>query len=210
MRKYIYLIIILVLSITLITCKKGDDWVSNGVYNEGNNEQGGCVNTNWPEWQTSGFVLPYPVGKSYTIDLNACSSSYHAPGMPDQYAIDFNMAIGTEITASIGGTVVYVEESGMDYQQPNNAVVVQTGNMFVAYMHLTQNGAAVQLGQAVAQGDLIGYSGATGLAGYPHLHFVVINSITEFPYESFPVTFRNTSPNPTSLISGATYEALPY
>jgi len=40
-------------------------------------------------------------------------------------------------------------------------------------MHLTQDGATVTVGQGAGQGQLIGYSGAKGLAGYLHLHFVV-------------------------------------
>lgn len=72
------------------------------------------------------------------------------------------------------------------------------------------NGAVVRVGQAVAAGALLGYSGNTGLAGYPHLHFVVTApGSMGYPYTSLPVTFRNTIPNPKSLESGMRYEAFP-
>ena len=44
--------------------------------------------------------------------------------------------------------------------------------LFLQYQHLTHNGSLVEVGQFVEQGDPIGYSGASGLASYPHLHFV--------------------------------------
>ena len=78
-------------------------------------------------------------------------------------------------------------------------------------MHLTTNGSVVEVGDIIEKGDLLGYSGATGLAGYPHLHFVVTSSNGwEYPYVSIPVTFSNTDPNPTSLDSYSPYLALSY
>jgi len=172
----------------------------------------GCPNTNYPDWETSDYVLPYPVGKSYTIDLSNCSGSYHSQGRPDEFAIDFNMAIGTQITASRAGTVVFIEESAYDGHGPNNLVVVDHGDgTFAEYMHLTHNGAMVEKGSTVKKGDPIGLSGSTGLAGYPHLHFVVAgkNKWT-WPYESVPVTFSNTVSNTRGLASGYTYPAYAY
>jgi murein DD-endopeptidase MepM/ murein hydrolase activator NlpD len=77
-------------------------------------------------------------------------------------------------------------------------------------MHLTQDGALVSMGESVMRGDTLGLSGATGLAGYPHLHFVVTESDWAWPYASTPVTFSNTDANPRGLQAGGTYTALPY
>lgn len=171
----------------------------------------GCMDAVYPDWKTSPYVLPYPVGEKYKIDLSNCSGSYHSAGRPDQFAIDFNMEIGTIITAARSGTVVHVEQSGIDGSHPNNLVVVRHDDgTFAEYMHLTQNGALVEVEEEVSQGDSIGYSGKTGLAGYPHLHFVVATESWEWPYISIPVTFRNTIPNERSLASGTTYEAFGY
>jgi murein DD-endopeptidase MepM/ murein hydrolase activator NlpD len=171
----------------------------------------GCPDAKYPNWETSPYVLPYPVGKSYKIDLSNCSGSYHSEGYPDEFAIDFDMEIGTLITASRAGFVVYVEESGIDDYHPNNLVVIDHGDKtFAEYMHLTKNGALVEVGDYVKQGDQIGLSGATGLAGYPHLHFVVAQKSWKWPYESIPVTFSNTLSNENSLASGTTYPAFEY
>jgi murein DD-endopeptidase MepM/ murein hydrolase activator NlpD len=107
--------------------------------------------------------------------------------------------------------VVQVEESGVDGDFPNNLVVVDHGDgTFAQYMHLTENGALVSIGATVSRGDTLGHSGATGLAGYPHLHFVVSGGDWPWPYGSVPVTFSNTDANPRSLRAGAAYPALPF
>lgn len=171
----------------------------------------GCEGTDYPNWQSSPYVLPFAAGETYRVELANCSSSYHSAQYPDRYAYDFVMDIGTPILASRAGTVLYVEESGKDFNHPNNLVVIDHGdNTFAEYMHLTQDGATVEAGDEVVQGDLIGYSGATGLAGYPHLHFIVVKDDPRWPYEGVPITFSNTAPNPRGLESFTTYEALPY
>jgi murein DD-endopeptidase MepM/ murein hydrolase activator NlpD len=165
----------------------------------------------YPDWATSPYVLPYPVGITHQVDLSNCSASYHSRGQPDEMATDFDMDIGTAITASRAGTVVHVEERGVDYDFPNNRVVVDHGDgTFAQYMHLTLDGAEVEVDDVVEPGDTIGWSGATGLAGYPHLHFVVTANDWSWPYVSAPVTFSNTDPNPRGLRSFQPYTALPY
>ena len=43
----------------------------------------------------------------------------------------------------------------------------------------------------LAQGDVLGISGRSGLAGYPHLHFIVVDSEPTYPYHGLAITFRN-------------------
>lgn len=166
-----------------------------------------CSNAIYEDWTQSEYNLPYPVGDSYVIGLAHCSDSYHSPGLPDQFAIDFNMPIGSKITASRAGVVVNIEESGLDGGFPNNYVLLRhSDNTYGWYMHLTNNGAEVTIGQSVPKGGLIGYSGNTGLAGYPHLHLVFTYE-NSWPYSSFPTTFKNTIENKKSLESGVLYTA---
>lgn len=176
------------------------------------NSAGGCPGTTYDDWETSDFVLPYPVGESYSIDLSHCSGSYHTSGTPDQYAIDFAMSIGSVVTAARDGKIVHIEDSGYDFSHPNNLVVVEhSDGTYGQYMHLTRHGARGRVGQNVIKGQVIGLSGATGLAGYPHLHFIVTKSGNwKYPYVSVPRNFRNTSANKFSLQMGQSYKALPY
>ena len=166
-----------------------------------------CFSTEYPDWETSEYYLPYPEGEAYIIGLGHCDGSYHGPGLPDQFAIDFNMPIGERVTASRGGHVLYVEESGKDGGFPNDFVLIDhLDGTYGWYMHLTYDGAVVNKGDRVNRGTLLGYSGNTGLAGYPHLH-LVFTLDTGWPYHSFPVTFKNTIPNEESLQSGVMYPA---
>ena len=212
MKKTMFLLVLLSL---LLSCDNTDYYALDD--DKGDHISGedfnnvGCPGVEYPDWQTSPYVLPYPVGKAYKIDLSQCSGSYHSQGEPDEFAIDFHMSIGTLITCSRAGEVIYVEESGQDYDFPNNLVVVKhNDNTYAEYMHLTKNGATVEVGDQVVQGDEIGFSGATGLAGYPHLHFIVVEGDPNYPYTSIPYNFKNTRENPRSLVSGETYSAKPY
>ncbi len=171
----------------------------------------GCPGANYNNWEGSPYVLPYPVGTTYKVHLSHCSGSYHSDGRPDKFAVDFEMPIGSTIVASRRGEVVHVEERGFDGEFPNNLVVVyHNDGTYAQYMHLTRNGAIVEIGDFVEKGDEIGYSGATGLAGYPHLHFVVTLDGWEYPYTSIAYNFSNTEPNPRGPKARTFYTALPY
>lgn len=203
---------ILVVSLTFCSCENETQNSTTVSYTEiGEDTTPGCPDSEYPDWRTSDYVLPYPVGTEYFIGLSHCTRSFHAEGEPDEFAIDFNMNVGTTVTAAREGTVVFVEESGNDGSFPNNLVVVRHDDgSFAQYMHLTSNGADVEVDDVVQKGDPIGRSGATGLAGYPHLHFVVTRGGWQYPYQSIPYNFKNTEENPKSLRSGKLYRALSY
>lgn len=171
----------------------------------------GCADANYSNWEESEYFLPYTIGESYMVGLGPCGGSFHSAGRPDQFAIDFNMPIGNQVHAARSGTVVYVKKNGVDGTLSNNLIVIQhDDDTYAMYMHLTFDGAVVNVGEAVSRGALIGYSGNTGLAGYPHLHFVVVTPERwAFPYTSIPVTFKNTIPNEHSLQQGVHYPAYP-
>lgn len=204
-------IVVMGLSLMLLSCWGNDDaWKQNlnGTLNATDEVTTlNCIGAEYPDWTTSEYYLPYPKGEAYVIGLGNCDGSYHSPGMPDQFAIDFNMPIGELITACRSGRVLEVVESGRDGGFPNNYVLIgHADGTYAWYMHLTHEGAIVNVGQNVARGGVLGYSGNTGLAGYPHLH-LVFTFDRNWPYSSFPVTFKNTIPNESSLQSGVMYPA---
>jgi murein DD-endopeptidase MepM/ murein hydrolase activator NlpD len=169
----------------------------------------GCDGQVYASLVDTPYVLPFPVGSKYPMNLGNCSSSYHAEQFPDRYAYDFGMDIGTKVTAARAGTVVRVVEHGIDGDSfVNNLVVVDHGDgTFAEYMHLTTDGALVSVGATVVVGDDVGLSGNTGLAGYPHLHFIVVKDDPSWPYDPVPVSFRNATPNDLVLREGVFYEA---
>lgn len=171
----------------------------------------GCDGQIYPNPADSPYVLPFPAGEKYETGLTNCSSSYHRAGEPDQYAFDFDMPVGTEFTAVRSGTVYRVVED-----QPSNGggdgagnyVVVDHGDgTYGLYYHSPKDGIAVEVGDEVVQGDVLGISGRSGLAGYPHLHFIVVDGEPTYPYHGLAITFRNALPADVVLKSYAEYEA---
>ena len=159
-----YLLALLISCTLIYSCETNDGVAGDGIGGQ-NGFANGCEGVNYPNWETSFHKLPYPVGQAYTIGLSNCSSgSNHGPGEPDQFAMDIIMDIGTLVTASRKGTIMYVEESGDDFEELNNVVVLRDEDgYFLQYQHLTLNGALVEQGDFVEEGDPIGYSGASGM-----------------------------------------------
>lgn len=82
--------------------------------------------------------------------------------------IDIAVASGTAVVASASGTVIVAGWTG-GY---GNLVVIDHGNgVATAYGHNTS--VTVGVGQQVAQGQLVAYSGNTGNSTGPHIHFEV-------------------------------------
>jgi murein DD-endopeptidase MepM/ murein hydrolase activator NlpD len=82
--------------------------------------------------------------------------------------IDIAVGEGTPVRAAAAGTVIYAGwMSGY-----GNLVVVDHGNgLSTAYAH--NSSLAVAVGQSVAGGELVSYSGNTGNSTGPHVHFEV-------------------------------------
>lgn len=90
--------------------------------------------------------------------------------------IDFGASIGTKVMASLAGTVVDTEavktKAGCQY---GKWVLIRHSNgLTTIYGHLSV--VSVSPGDKVTTGETIGYSGATGYATGPHLHFGVYAS----------------------------------
>jgi len=82
--------------------------------------------------------------------------------------VDIAVGSGTPVVSAAAGTVIVAGWSG-GY---GNLVVVDHGNgIATAYGHNTN--VTVFVGQSVAQGQLIAYSGSTGHSTGPHVHFEV-------------------------------------
>lgn len=144
--------------------------------------------------QVSDYVysLPFQKGKAFTIYQGYNGNFSHK----NENSLDFTMPIGTEILAARDGIVVKVVESNnqscpdISCAPFNNYVLVyHNDGTFSQYVHLRQNGAAVQEGDIIKENDLIGYSGDTGWANGPHLHFMVFIQGIDKP-ETLKTKFR--------------------
>ena len=137
------------------------------------------------------YSLPFEKGTTVFVAQGYESILSHK----GDYAIDFKVAEGTKVLAARDGLVVYVRESntaggvGSKYVGKGNGITVQhKDGTYAHYWHLQYNGALVNVGDTVQEGQHIGLTGHTGFSAFPHLHF----EVTRQPHisrDDFPVIF---------------------
>jgi murein DD-endopeptidase MepM/ murein hydrolase activator NlpD len=142
------------------------------------------------------YALPYREGKTHRVIQGYYSWLTHR----DRAALDFDMRRGSEITAAREGIVVRVKEDGdrgglnKKYRAyGNNIVIHHSDGSRAGYWHLEKNGALVNVGDTVKRGQLIGLSGKTGYAAFPHLHFLVWKNSGTGNWQAVATRFQTTS-----------------
>jgi murein DD-endopeptidase MepM/ murein hydrolase activator NlpD len=82
--------------------------------------------------------------------------------------VDYAAPTGTPVRATADGIVTFASTQG-GY---GNVVMIKHGGEYsTVYAHLSRFALAGRVGNAVRQGEVIGYVGATGWATGPHLHY---------------------------------------
>jgi murein DD-endopeptidase MepM/ murein hydrolase activator NlpD len=94
--------------------------------------------------------------------------------------IDYGAASGTRVKATGDGVVEFAARHAGGY---GNLVVLRHQSKYTTwYGHLSAFAQGVRKGARVAQGSVVGYVGATGLATGPHLHYEFrINDVHQNP-----------------------------
>jgi len=82
--------------------------------------------------------------------------------------VDFAAPIGTRVKATADGIVTSFGRQG---GYGNFVSVSHQGRFTTLYGHLSNFAKGLRRGQRVAQGDVIGYVGMTGMTSGPHLHY---------------------------------------
>ena len=156
------------------------------------------------------YTFPFEHGSKFRLDQGYGGSFSHRG--ENFYALDFTMDVGTPICAARGGVITDVKEDSnrggpsASYAKYGNYITIyHSDGTFANYVHLKQNGAIVEVGNIVKAGDVIGYSGKTGLATGPHLHFSVSIPTKSGKRESIPTEFAGTDGKPVELIVGNYY-----
>ncbi len=158
------------------------------------------------------YLFPYRHGSKHRVTQGHNGQFSHFG--ENQYAVDFDLEVGTPVHAARSGIVVRVKEDSnvggpsQRYAAYGNVVMVaHEDGSFGNYVHLRYGGAEVAVGDSVNAGDLIGYSGNTGVSSGPHLHFDVRVPQFDGSMQSIPVLFRGVEGDPIDPEEGAFYYA---
>ncbi|MBR3511052.1 MAG: peptidoglycan DD-metalloendopeptidase family protein [Alphaproteobacteria bacterium] len=87
--------------------------------------------------------------------------------------VDFRAPTGTPIPAAGAGRVV---ARSFNRGHGNYVKIRHNGTFETLYAHMSRFAKGVNVGTMVKQGQIIGYSGSTGLSTGPHLHYEVIKN----------------------------------
>src|SRR5690606_18829288 len=82
--------------------------------------------------------------------------------------VDFAAPIGTKVRSSGDGVIEFI---GQQRGYGKVIVVRHRNDITTLYAHLHGFASDLSTGTRVAQGEVIGYVGATGMATGPHLHY---------------------------------------
>lgn len=128
------------------------------------------------------YSLPYEKGKSYLL-VQAYQSKILSH--KDAFALDFKMKKGSKICAARAGIVVAVKEDSKKgglrpkyLSEGNHVIIKHDDGTYGNYWHLKYNGALVNVGDTIQQGQAIGLAGKTGYAAFSHLHFEVTTELS--------------------------------
>jgi murein DD-endopeptidase MepM/ murein hydrolase activator NlpD len=157
----------------------------------------------------------FPFGKSTAFFVSqAYPDTVTHTDPSSQYAIDFEMPIGTHIHAARGGVVIEIAsdffevgvDAAKDGPRANVVRVLHDDGTMSLYGHLNWNSIRVVPGQRVERGEYIADSGNTGFSTGPHLHFVVQRN-RGGAIVSVPIEFEAASGAALTVQTGARYSA---
>lgn len=137
-----------------------------------------------------------PPGGEWTAPVSqGIVSGYRTPQRPDHDGVDLGAPRGTQVRAASSGVVTQAEcqawLNGADYSCDRDGspqvqgcgwhvTIAHANNTMTVYCHFVEE-PAVEVGDTVDVGDVIGTSGTSGNSSGPHLHLEVHNNHTWEP-----------------------------
>ena len=86
------------------------------------------------------------------------------------WGVDYRASVGTPVRVTASGVVVF---AGWSRGAGKMVKVRHPNGYLTAYLHLSRFAPGIRPGRRVGQGDLVAYSGSTGLSTAPHLDYRV-------------------------------------
>lgn len=89
--------------------------------------------------------------------------------------VDYAVGTGTPVYAAESGTVTFEgfgQNNSWMRSEAGICVLIKHDDKYTGYAHMSRT--VINNGQQVNKGQLIGYSGSTGMSSGPHLHFEVL------------------------------------
>lgn len=117
--------------------------------------------------------LRYPLDSIRVVQEFGANPANYQPRGHD--GIDLAADTGTPVYAAEDGTITFEgngENNSWMTQMAGICILLRHNNIYTGYAHLSRT--VINSGQHVNKAQLIGYSGATGMASGPHLHFEVL------------------------------------
>jgi murein DD-endopeptidase MepM/ murein hydrolase activator NlpD len=140
------------------------------------------------------YSLPFQSGRTFRL-LQGYGSRFSHTGL-EEFAIDVDMPVGTAVHAARPGIVAQTQAANSKGcwddgcgRWANFIVILHSDGTTGEYYHLMHNGVIVAVGDAIARGQKIGYSGNTGHSTRPHLHFAVYRATESGDTQSIAVRF---------------------
>ncbi len=128
------------------------------------------------------YQLPFMKGSEFRISQGYNGIRSHQ----GQFAIDFDMPLGTQVHAVREGLVSEIVQSNskgcatQDCEKYDNYVLIHhKDGSWAKYAHLKEQSVAVSEGDMVGAGQFLGYSGSTGWTASPSLHFEILREVDD-------------------------------
>lgn len=154
------------------------------------------------------YSLPFENGKTQSIFQGYNGKFSHQ----NEFSLDFDFKTGSQILAAREGIVVEVVNNNNQNcpdiscaKYNNKVLIMHSDGTFADYSHLKYRGTVVKKGDIVTKDQLLGYSGSTGFASGPHLHFSVFINRIDGKRTFIETKFKTSESEGTILEEGKSY-----
>jgi murein DD-endopeptidase MepM/ murein hydrolase activator NlpD len=143
----------------------------------------------------------HPAGWARTLVLGVPLRECYGWGEPVHAALDGVVTVAVDGEPERGwlhplrerwhaaANTVAFRRTGTVERLVGNHVIVHSGDVCAAYVHLAPGSVRVRRGQRVGRGDLLGLVGSTGNSTAPHLHFQLMDGPDPMTARPVPVVF---------------------